>query len=684
MGCFSCSAEAQDSQFVSPEGRKRRCTDVLFLLIFGFFIAGLVAVGSWALDNGEPTRLLYGADSWGNICGEKNKQRINSSNSGLDMSNRKHQYHTGVSNEAEDAQAMIVCASACPTKDLNCATQLEECQALGVCLSTQPDGTGGPYTVPTDTANPDQGIEVNGVFTGCPEVVIVTTTNSILRRCIPRYDNGASDALRSYIDDLNAETYIGQIYESFAAASDVIFYCLLIAFVLSYLAIVLMKYFVRPMVWICVVLMIGSMTYITYYLWDRYDYMKKDIELQENNGIPVSTNEERERDFYFYSAIIFGVVALLMLLLTIALRRDIAKAIDLYKEASEAIKAMPSMFLAPFFTYIFLFAAIAMFIYTGVFLITTEDYVFINVSASTGYGHIKYVEKDEYVNNFWYFLFGVFWISQFVLACEELSLAGCVTEWYVRMHETKFGAYFRSCYRTTRYHLGTVAFGSLIIAIVQFLRVMLEWVDKKIQAAAESQGAVSKQIARFAMCCCRCCLWCLEKCLKFINKNAYIETALYGLDFCNAACKAFGTILRNLMAFGAIAFVSFIVIFTIKLVVAGAVAIVGFQWLDTYNNDDEQGNEIPLIGIVVLVLFIVAWFIAGAFASIYEMAADTLLLVFAEDCSQPNGPHHASKRLLKYVSKASAEHNLDKEKIGLKHRGPGPSRNTENHGTFAN
>lgn len=59
----------------------------------------------------------------------------------------------------------------------------------------------------------------------------------------------------------------------------------------------------------------------------------------------------------------------------------------------------------------------------------------------------------------------------------------------------------------------------------------------------------------FAMCCCRCCLWCLEKCLKFINKNAYIETALYGLDFCNAACKAFGTILRNLMAFGAIAFV---------------------------------------------------------------------------------------------------------------------------------
>lgn len=59
---------------------------------------------------------------------------------------------------------------------------------------------------------------------------------------------------------------------------------LLIAFVLSYLAIVLMKYFVRPMVWICVVLMIGSMTYITYYLWNRYDYMKKDIQTQENNG----------------------------------------------------------------------------------------------------------------------------------------------------------------------------------------------------------------------------------------------------------------------------------------------------------------------------------------------------------------------------------------------------------------
>jgi hypothetical protein len=45
---------------------------------------------------------------------------------------------------------------------------------------------------------------------------------------------------------------------------------------------------------------------------------------------------------------------------------------------------------------------------------------------------------------------------------------------YVNQHETKFGALFRSMYRVTRYHLGTVAVGSAIIAIVQFMRIILE------------------------------------------------------------------------------------------------------------------------------------------------------------------------------------------------------------------
>ena len=45
-------------------------------------------------------------------------------------------------------------------------------------------------------------------------------------------------------------------------------------------------------------------------------------------------------------------------------------------------------------------------------------------------------------------------------------------------------------------------------------------------------------VVRAVLCCVQCCLWCLEKCLKFLNRNAYIETAIYGYSFCKVCQHA--------------------------------------------------------------------------------------------------------------------------------------------------
>ena len=46
------------------------------------------------------------------------------------------------------------------------------------------------------------------------------------------------------------------------------------------------------------------------------------------------------------------------------------------------------------------------------------------------------------------------------------------------------------------------------------------------------------------------CLWLLEKCIKFITKNAYIQVALCNTFFCKAAFNAFALILKNVHRFG--------------------------------------------------------------------------------------------------------------------------------------
>lgn len=71
-----------------------------------------------------------------------------------------------------------------------------------------------------------------------------------------------------------------------------------------------------------------------------------------------------------------------------------------------------------------------------------------------------------------------------------------------------------------RFHLGTVAFGSIIIALVQFVRTILQAIEKQLDSAESSA-------AKFVAKCCQCCLYCFEKILQYLTRNAYIETGKY-------------------------------------------------------------------------------------------------------------------------------------------------------------
>ena len=80
-------------------------------------------------------------------------------------------------------------------------------------------------------------------------------------------------------------------------------------------------------------------------------------------------------------------------------------------------------------------------------------------------------------------------------------------------------------------HTGTLAFGSFLVAVVTMIRVIFEYMVQKLTAA----GAASNPMAKVAICASRCCLYFLDKCVKFINKTAYIQVALHNKAFCPAA-----------------------------------------------------------------------------------------------------------------------------------------------------
>ena len=71
------------------------------------------------------------------------------------------------------------------------------------------------------------------------------------------------------------------------------------------------------------------------------------------------------------------------------------------------------------------------------------------------------------------------------------------------------------------------------------IRLMLQYIQDKLEEKGADNPAV-----KVILCLCKCCFWCLEKFMKFINRNAYILTAINGTNFCKSAKDAFSIIIR--------------------------------------------------------------------------------------------------------------------------------------------
>ena len=81
-------------------------------------------------------------------------------------------------------------------------------------------------------------------------------------------------------------------------------------------------------------------------------------------------------------------------------------------------------------------------------------------------------------------VFGLYWGIFFFSAFGELVLAGVFARWYWVLDKKKnlpTCALGTSMWNAAVFHLGTVAFGSLIIAIIRMIRTILEYIEKKIK-----------------------------------------------------------------------------------------------------------------------------------------------------------------------------------------------------------
>ena len=138
-----------------------------------------------------------------------------------------------------------------------------------------------------------------------------------------------------------------------------------------------------------------------------------------------------------------------------------------------------------------------------------------------------------------------------------------------------------------------MAFGSLIIAILRMIRVILEKVEAKL-----AQYHQDNKIVKAAMFACKCCFWCLEKFMKFLNRNAYIMCAVSGKNFCSSAKDAFFLLLRNVARLAVLTGVVSFLMFLSKIVVVGLCAALSYlvfsgQLQENLQVSSSLANHLP-------------------------------------------------------------------------------------------
>merc|ERR1712110_122707 len=171
-----------------------------------------------------------------------------------------------------------------------------------------------------------------------------------------------------------------------------------------------------------------------------------------------------------------------------------------------------------------------------------------------------------------------------------------------------------------RYHLGSVAFGSFVIAVCQMMRFLFEYYRKKIGVAEKTK------LVRCLLCATGYLLWLMDKCVKFISKNAYIQIALQNTPFFKSAWNAFALVIKNAHRFGAVASIGNIFMVSGLMMIMAVNGFLGYLFLTNFDFVTVSSPIPPVVAICV-----VSGLIGYSFLSIFSFSSDAILQSFLLD-----------------------------------------------------
>jgi len=413
-----------------------------------------------------------------------------------------------------------------------------------------------------------------------------------------------------------------------AEVYDGLIYMGLMSVVIALLYIFLLRWMTKPLLYISILVIMICFVVFAYFCYtESQNYKKAEDELYEQKWKGVEPKPEMEYSnnyFYsFYGAIVLGVLAVVYALCICCCWNNIALGASIMETASEFVSETLRVLLIPPLAYIICMVFLTFWLYTAVHLYSIGEPEF---RENQFIANIKWTDQQFYI--MWYYLFGLFWVTAFFICLQQFIIASITCMWYFSGGGADDGddagnsvSIFKAIGWGCFYHLGSIAFGSFLIAVITLIRVIFEYIAKKYEAVGNKDNAVYKAVS----CCIRCCLWCLDKYVKFITKNAFIQIALSNKSFCPAAFSAFYLMIRHAGRFGSATIIGWMLMFLGKGCIVASSAYISYMFFMMQYPQLTQ----PLIPAVIVA--IIAYLVGSLFMSVFTFSSTTILHSFILD-----------------------------------------------------
>jgi len=664
----------------------RSCTDCCCIFLFGIMLIGWIVVCAVAFAKGDPDYIIRPTNFRGETCGKGDL--TNYTNYFVPLPQR---YTYGFCVDKCPQILDYVCnndvevklGSTTGEKVMNTYydhTASEYLKGAALSAKCQASCTAEEKLI----AERYYGLAAKARENKC--FVAIYISGSTLYRCVPFADDQQNMTLMDQLNEtlgtlgeLANEYGVGSFFSrGFSECQDswlVVLISVLSCMVFSLIWILLLRWLLAPIVYFCIILVFALLIgigYLAYRMQDDY----------ANNVLPGDQSSEDQLIIWRVVMYTAWALAAIYFVVMLWLLQRIRIAIVIMEESALAFLNNPGLVLIPPFTCVLLLGLLALFFAATLYIqtigeLSVEDLkegavaVFganaVNLTEAAAFASVDFYEsisgnnvtndtltnstmfeavfgvKALHAYNFFMFL----WTANFILAWGFFIMAMVVICWYFsatgveidqedhgveggRTKTTPAGTLCRAVCVSIRYHLGTLLFGSLLIAIIQFIRAVMLYIEKNYL-----QKWKDNQTVKVIIWCVHCWLACIERLVKIISYNAFIICGIKCQNFLSSAVDALKLLTINILRVTILEFLSTAATFLIRLFICTCNLILAYFLINQATLTNDVNIESGLFPLALIA--IVSFAIASLFVNVYQSCIDTILMCFFIDEEDMNG-----------------------------------------------